>query len=174
VGSSKSIKVDTRLICATNKDLIQLIRKGLFREDLYYRINVIDIPLPPLRDRNDDIFLLINYFHSKFARETGPDTPKFSDRALRRLKSYQWPGNVRELENLVQKLVLMSDGPLIEVADLPASMKNMLEPTGKPDRSLAEVEADYIRQVLKSVKGNKSKAAAILKINRKTLREKLK
>ncbi len=174
VGSSRAIHVDTRLICATNKDLLRLIDKGLFREDLYYRINVIDIPLPPLRDRGDDIFLLIKHFHAKFTKEMGADAPRFSDEVLRRLKACQWTGNVRELENLVQKLVLMADGPAIEVADLPPSMKCRIEPSWGLDRSLAEMEAEYIRQVLESVGGNKSKAAGILQINRKTLREKLK
>ncbi|WP_054030947.1 sigma-54-dependent transcriptional regulator [Desulfatitalea tepidiphila] len=173
VGSSRAIHVDTRLICATNKDLLQLIGNGLFREDLYYRINVIDIPLPPLRDRGDDLFLLIKHFHAKFTKEMGADAPRFSDEVLRRLKAYRWPGNVRELENLVQKLVLMADGPKIDVADLPPAMKSWVEPSWRLDRSLAEMEAEYIRQVLESVHGNKSKAAEILKIDRKTVRDKL-
>lgn len=174
VGSSQPIQIDTRLICATNKQLLQLIDKGLFREDLYYRINVIDIPLPPLRERDDDIFLLIKHFHTKFGNKMACQAPRFSDAALRRLKAYSWPGNVRELENLVQKLLLLADGPTIDVADLPPVMKSRLESVGRLDRSLAEVESEYIEKVLESVHGNKTKAAEILKINRKTLREKLK
>ncbi|MCJ8501126.1 sigma-54-dependent transcriptional regulator [Desulfatitalea alkaliphila] len=174
VGSSRPIQIDTRLICATNKKLLQLIDKGLFREDLYYRINVIDIPLPPLRERGDDLFLLIKHFHAKFGKQMAGQAPRFSDAALRRLKSYAWPGNVRELENLVQKLLLMAEGPTIDVADLPPVMKSRRAPVGRLDRSLAEVEAEYIQKVLESVRGNKTRAAEILKINRKTLREKLK
>ena len=174
VGSGTPTSVDTRLICATNKHLLNLIDKGIFREDLYYRINVIDITLPPLRERQEDILPLINFFHGKFARELGRPTPLFSDEALQRLMAYSWPGNVRELENVVQKLILMVDGESIELSDLPETMRFRRIPAGRPDRSLAEQEAEYIRDVLQSVNGNKTKAAAILKIDRKTLRQKLK
>jgi len=174
VGSSKPIHVDTRLICATNKNLIELIDRGLFREDLYYRINVIDIHIPPLRERDNDVLLLINHFHRKFTKDLERPIPFFSDEALRQLMAYQWPGNVRELENLVQKLVLFSEGEKIELADLPPLMKTSFKTTKRLDRSLAEYEAEYIGEVLDSVNGNKTKAAAILQIDRKTLREKLK
>lgn len=173
VGSSKAVHVDTRLIFATNKNLMQLIEKGLFREDLYYRINVIDIPLPPLRERGDDLLMLVNHFHAKFAKDLGRPVPFFSDEALRQLMAYPWPGNVRELENVVQRLVLMCEGGNIELADLPPPMKTSVFVTKRLDRSLAEYEAEYISEVLASVQGNKTKAAAILKIDRKTLREKI-
>lgn len=173
VGSGTPVKVDTRLICATNKDLPGLINKGLFREDLYYRINVIDIPLPPLRERKADILPLIGYFHEKFAREIGQPSPSFSDSALHQLMNYHWPGNVRELENLVQKLMLMAEGDTIELSDLPETMRFRAAAGRRLDRSLAEQEAEYIRDVLAGVNGNKTKAAAILNINRKTLRQKL-
>lgn len=173
VGSNTPVPVDTRLICATNKNLLSLIDKGLFREDLYYRINVIDIPLPPLRERKVDILPLIGYFHEKFTKEIGRPAPSFSDSALRQLMKYQWPGNVRELENLVQKLMLMAEGDTMELSDLPETMRFRTTGSGRLDRSLAEQETEYIRDVLASVNGNKTKAAAILKINRKTLRRKL-
>jgi two-component system, NtrC family, response regulator HydG len=174
VGSSKPIRVNVRLICATNKNLLKLIDKGLFREDLYYRINVIDIPLPPLRERGKDLLLLVSHFHARFSKELDGTVPQFSDEALRRMLAYHWPGNVRELENLVQKLVLMCEGECIEVADLPAAMKTCPATSRRLDRPLADHESEYIREVLASVGGNKTKAAAILQIDRKTLREKLK
>jgi DNA-binding NtrC family response regulator len=174
VGSTSPTPVDIRLICATNKNLMSLINKGIFREDLYYRINVIDISLPPLRERQEDILPLISYFHGKFAKELGRQIPFFSDGVLRQLMAYHWPGNVRELENLVQKLVLMVDGDMIELSDLPETMKFRRVSSRRLDRSLMEQETEYIRDVLRSVNGNKTKAASILKIDRKTLRQKLK
>jgi DNA-binding NtrC family response regulator len=174
VGSSKTRKVDVRIVAATNKDLLNLVSKGLFREDLFYRLNVLTIALPPLRERADDILLLIRHFTSKFAQEEGKPIPKFSDDALRVLVSYQWPGNVRELQNVIQRLVLMSEGDLIDVPDLPSLMRfSALRSTGL-NRTLAEVETEHIRNVLASVDGNKSKAAEVLGIDRKTLRERLK
>lgn len=174
VGSAKPRKVDIRIVAATNKDLSMLVSKGQFREDLYFRLNVISISLPPLRDRGDDVLLLVHHFADKFARETGKAEPRFSDEALQVLRNYRWPGNVRELENVVQRLVVMTDGDLIEVADLPSLMRfSALRGTGL-DRTLAEVEAEYIRNVLASVDGNRTRAAQILGIDRKTLREKLK
>lgn len=174
VGSRTPHKVDLRIIAATNKDLFALMKKDLFREDLYYRLNVITIAVPPLRERGDDILILVKHFAEKFAREMDKETPLFSDAAIRVLKNYYWPGNVRELENVIQRLVVMTESDLIDVPDLPSLMRfSALHSTGV-HRPLAEVEADYIRNVLESVKGNKTKAAEILKIDRKTLRDKLK
>ncbi len=174
VGSSRSRRVDVRILASTNKDLYSLIKKGVFREDLFFRINVITIEVPPLRERGDDILLLTQYFANKFAEELGKPTPRFSDNALQVLKNYNWPGNVRELENVIQRLVVMTDGDLIEVPDLPSLMRfSALRETGL-HRTLAEVETEYIRNVLASVDGNKTRAAEILGIDRKTLREKLK
>ena len=174
VGSTRSRKVDVRILASTNKDLLSLVKKGAFREDLFYRIYVITIELPPLRKRGDDILLLIRHFSTKFATEAGKGTPRFSDEALQTLRNYHWPGNIRELENVVQRLVIMTDGDLIEVPDLPSLMRfSALRETGF-HRTLAEVEAEYIRNVLESVGGNKSRAAEILGIDRKTLRGKLK
>lgn len=175
VGSNRGRKVDVRILASTNKNLQSLIKAGLFREDLYFRLHVVTINLPALRARNDDILLLSQHFLGKFARELGKPIPRFSDEALRILTSnYHWPGNVRELENVIHSLVVMADNDTIEVSDLPSLMR--YSPPSRPDltRSLVEVEAEYIRNVLASVGGNRTKAAQILGIDRKTLREKLK
>ena len=173
VGATRSRKVDVRIIAATNKDLSSLVEKSVFREDLFFRLNVLTINIPPLQERGDDILLLASHFANKFAKEFGKPTPRFSDNALQVLKNYHWPGNVRELENVVQRLVVMTEGDLIEVSDLPSLMRfSALRETGF-NRTLAEVEAEYIRNVLSSVRGNKTKAAEILGIDRKTLREKI-
>jgi len=173
VGSNRARKVDVRILAATNRDLQGLVRKELFREDLFYRLNVITIFIPPLRKRSEDILLLARHFVTKFAAESGQSPPRFSDKALQSLRSYNWPGNVRELENVIQRLVVMTDGDAIDVPDLPTLMRfSALRKTGFT-RTLAEVEAEYISNVLASVNGNKTRAAELLGINRKTLREKL-
>ncbi|MEI9476494.1 MAG: sigma-54 dependent transcriptional regulator, partial [Deltaproteobacteria bacterium] len=173
VGSSRSRKVDVRILASTNKDLPSLVKKGVFREDLFFRLNVITIDIPPLRERADDILLLAHHFAKQFSEELGNPTPRFSDEALQVLRNYHWPGNVRELENVIQRLVVMTDGNLIEVPDLPSLMRfSALRGEGFT-RPLAEVEAEYIRNVLASVECNKTRAAEILGIDRKTLREKL-
>jgi len=174
VGERRSQKVDARIIAATNKDLLRLVKKGIFREDLYYRLNVITINIPPLREREEDILLFVQHLAIKFAKEFGKPTPRFSENALEVLKSYYWPGNVRELENIIQRLVIMFEGDIVDVSDLPSLMRfSALKGIG-PNRTLAAVEAEYILSVLASVSNNKTKAAEILGIDRKTLREKLK
>ena len=174
VGSDRTRKVDVRILAATNKDLPGLVKKGLFREDLFYRLNVITIVIPPLRERGDDIILLAHHLATRFAAELGRSPLRFSDKALQSLRNYNWPGNVRELENVIQRLVVMTDGDLIEVPDLPSLMRfSALRKRGFA-RTLAEMEAEYISSVLAEVDGNKTQAAEILGIDRKTLREKLK
>lgn len=173
IGSARPRKVDIRILAATNKDLSELIKKDLFREDLYFRLNVINIALPPLRDRGDDVLLLIHHFARKYARDLGRPEPHFSDEALQTLRRYHWPGNVRELENVVQRLVVMAESDAIETADLPSLMRFTALHSSGLDRTLADVEAEYIRNVLDSVGGNRTRAAQILGIDRKTLREKL-
>jgi len=174
VGERRPQKVDARIIAATNKDLLRLVKKGIFREDLYYRLNVITINIPPLREREEDILLFVQHLTIKFAKEFGKPTTRFSENALGVLKSYYWPGNVRELENIIQRLVIMFEGDIIDVSDLPSLMRfSALKGIG-PNRTLAAVEAEYILSVLVSVSNNKTKAAEILEIDRKTLREKLK
>jgi len=174
VGSSRTRKLNTRIIAATNKDLLSLVEKGIFREDLYYRINVIYIPLPALRERGDDILLLTNHYLGKFSKEMDCPVLNFSDDALRALVNYQWPGNVRELENLIPRMVIITDSDFIHVTDLPALMKFYINKKKDVNRTLADVEIEHIRHVLASVNGNKTKAAKVLDINRKTLGEKLK
>lgn len=174
VGASKTRKIDIRILAATNKDLFGLVKKGAFREDLFFRLHVITISIPPLRDRPDDVLYLAQHFVRKYAREMGKNIPVFSESALEAIRNYDWPGNVRELENVIQRLLVMNEGEPIEVPDLPSLMRfSALHKTGF-SKTLADVEAEYIRNVLESVGGNKTRAAAILGIDRKTLREKLK
>lgn len=174
VGGRRTRKVDVRVVAATNKDLPNLVKKGLFREDLFFRLDVITIAVPPLRERADDILLLARHFAGKFAKEAGRPKPRFSDKALQVLRDYYWPGNVRELENVIHRLMVMTEADLIEVPDLPSLMRFSALQEMRPNRTLAEMEAEYIRTVLASVGGNKTRAAEILGIDRKTLREKLK
>jgi len=174
VGSDRPRKVDVRVLAATNKDLAALVEKEAFREDLFYRLHVITVAIPPLRDRGGDVLLLARHFALKFAKELGKSPAVFSDGALEVLRNYDWPGNVRELENVIQRLVVMTDGEFIEAPDLPSLMRfSALRKTGL-SRTLAEVEAEHVRNVLTSVDGNKTRAAEILGIDRKTLRQKLK
>ncbi len=173
VGSSRSRRVDVRILSSTNKDLSGLIKKGVFREDLFFRINVITIEIPPLRERGDDILLFTQYFTNKFTEKLGKSVLRFSDDALQVLKNYHWPGNVRELENVIQRLVVMTDGDVIEVPDLPSLMRFSALRENGFNRTLAEMEFDYIQNVLTSANGNKTRAAEILGIDRKTLRDKI-
>ncbi|UCE66700.1 MAG: sigma-54-dependent Fis family transcriptional regulator [Candidatus Zixiibacteriota bacterium] len=174
VGATKTRKVDVRILTATNKDLFGLVKKGVFREDLFFRLHVITISIPPLRDRKDDILFLAQHFADKYAKEMGIAAPRFGEKALEVIRNYNWPGNVRELENVIQRLIVMNEGEPIEVPDLPSLMRfSALRETGLT-RTLEDVETEYIRNVLESVNGNKTRAAEILGIDRKTLREKLK
>jgi two-component system, NtrC family, response regulator HydG len=173
VGSSRPREVDVRIIAASNKDLAALVHKERFRQDLYFRLNVLPIVLPPLRDREGDVLLLANRFAQKYAEEQGREPPRFTDAALAALTRYDWPGNVRELENVVQRLVVMSDASVFDVADLPPHMRRRSPRESGLDRSLAEVEAEHIRRVFTRLDGNKSRTARSLGIDRKTLRKKL-
>jgi two-component system response regulator HydG len=174
VGSTRPRKVNVRILAATNKNLLSLVKKGSFREDLYYRLNVIGIAIPPLQERGDDIILLARHFARKFAEEVEKPEPSFSEKALEVLRNYAWPGNVRELENVVHSLVVMTDSDVIDVPDLPDLMRYAGVREIGLHRTLDEVDASHIRNVLASVGGNKTRAAEILGINRKTLREKMK
>lgn len=174
LGGTKPQRVNVRLISASNSDLNEMVRTGTFREDLYYRLNLINIHLPPLRDRVEDIPLLINHFNAKFSKDMGKKPLRISAPVLDVLQAYSWPGNVRELENFIHRLAIMKD-TVITMEDLPDTMK-----MASPERasaaplSLAEVEKLHIQRVLESVGHNKTKASTILGIDRKTLREKLK
>lgn len=173
VGSSNPRKVDVRILAATNKDLRSLVEKGVFREDLFYRLNVINLQIPPLRDHREDIPLLAGYFAGKFSREFNRTPPNFSEDVLTILTNYSWPGNIRELENLIQRLTVLIESDVVTAADLPANMRYSAPKGLGLNKSLAEVEREHIKNVLASVKGNKTKAAEILGINRKTLSKKL-
>ena len=174
VGGSQHVNVDVRIIAATNKDLLELVRRQLFREDLYFRINVISIDVPPLRERDNDVLLLAQHFVLKYADELGREPPRCSDRLLEALRSHYWPGNVRELENVIHGLVVMSEAAVVDVANLPSVMCFSAQHGVVRHCTLAEVEAEHVRNVLASVDDNKTRAAEILGIDRKTLREILK
>ena len=174
VGSKKSQKVDARVIAATNVDLSELVKRNKFREDLYYRLNVLTVTLPPLRERGDDILLLIQYFIKKFAREASKQIPHLSDNAIQVFRDYHWFGNVRELQNIIQRLVIMSEEQVIDVPDLPSFMRFSALKEKGIKRTLEDLENEYILNVLTDVNDNKTHAAEILGIDRKTLREKLK
>ena len=173
VGSRRPHKADVRVIAASNKDLLHLVNKGAFRDDLYYRLAVITIEIPPLRERGDDTLLLTNIFVKRYAEELGKKVPRLSDKVVQVFREYNWPGNVRELENVVHRLVAMTDVEVIDVTDLPSLMRHRTVREANLTRPLEEVEVEYIENVLASVGGNKTEAAKILGINRKTLTKKL-
>ncbi|MRH99999.1 response regulator [Kriegella sp. EG-1] len=173
VGSRKIEKVDIRIIAATNANLLEDIKNKKFREDLYYRLTVVEIEVPPLRDRKSDIPLLVEKFLRKYGIEYKDRLLGISADALRILNNYNWPGNIRELENIMQRAIIMSDGT-VAVKDLPEHLKYQINFPEKDFVSLKEMEKEYAKKVLLHTKGNKTKAAEILQIDRKTLREKLK
>ena len=172
VGSQKAEKVDIRIIAATNADLLEDIKNKNFREDLYYRLTVVEITVPPLRERKSDISLLVEKFLRKYGVEYKDRLLRMSLEALQVLERYHWPGNIRELENIVQRAVIMSDG-LIDVKDLPDFLKFQIEFPQNGFLTLKAMEKEYVQRVLEHTKGNKTKAAKILQIDRKTLRDKL-
>ncbi|GAB4509293.1 MAG: sigma-54 dependent transcriptional regulator [Allomuricauda sp.] len=173
VGSQKAEKLEVRVIAATNSDLEELIRKKTFREDLFYRLSVVTVEVPPLRERPSDIPLLVEQFLQKYGLEYKDRIVRISDEALEVLKRYSWPGNIRELENVVQRAVIMCDGE-ITLQHLPDVLKYKIDFPKKGFKTLQQKEKEYIEEVLLFTQGNKTKAAEILGINRKTLREKLK
>jgi transcriptional regulator with PAS, ATPase and Fis domain len=174
VGSQKVEKIDVRVIAATNIDLKELIDKGKFREDLYYRLTVVQITVPPLRERIEDVSLLTEKFLFKYGVEYKDRLIKISPEALQVLERYSWPGNIRELENIIQQAVIMCDKQ-IEIKDLPEHLKYQIEfPDNNSLLTLKEAEKRHILKVLASTNNNKSQAAKILQIDRKTLSEKIK
>ena len=185
VGDSKTIKVDVRVIAATNSDLIRMVGDGQFREDLYYRLNVIPVQIPPLRERRDDIPLLVQHFLEKF-RGGGSPTVTVSQEAMRRLMSYAWPGNVRQLENATERAVAFGGSRgQIEAADLPPEVAGAEPPSVTAslalpeegvdlDAFVANIERELIQRSLERTGGNKGQAAKLLNLKRTTLVEKLK
>jgi two-component system response regulator AtoC len=173
VGGNESIKIDVRVISATNRNVKQAIANGQFREDLYYRLNVVNIELPPLRERKEDIPLVAQHFLKKFASENNKEVSGFSPEATDFLLRYDWPGNVRELENTVERAVILAQNPLIKVADLPQQNLVPAHPTSS-ETSLKQVEKNHILSVLTETGGNYTEAARILGISRMTLYNKAK
>lgn len=174
VGSKKPERANVRIVAATNVDLMELVKKGLFREDLYYRLFIITIHLPPLRQRGDDVELLTSYFLSKYAKELGKNEIRFTDKAMKALKVYDWPGNVRELQNLIHRLTILVEDDFIDIPDLPESFRYSAYQDRGTDRPLVEIEQEYIMKVLGTHRNNISRTARTLGIDRKTLREKIK
>lgn len=174
IGSADIRSMNFQVIADSDKELRALVNKGAFREDLFIRLSMNTITIPALRERGNDIVLLARHFLTKFSKEIGRPVPRFSDHALEVLKNYSWPGNIGELQNLVQRLVTETDGEMIDVPDFPAPMRYSVMGTTGLTRSLADMEIEHIRNVIASVGGNKTQAAEILGITRKTLREKLK
>jgi len=185
VGDSKTIKVDVRVIAATNSDLLKMVGEGQFREDLYYRLNVIPVHLPPLRERRDDIPLLVQHFLEKF-RSGGAAVVTVSQEAMRQLMSYNWPGNVRQLENATERAVAFGGSRgQIEAADLPpevagAQANGVNASFALPDEGVdldalvTNIERELIQRSLERTGGNKGQAAKLLNLKRTTLVEKLK
>jgi DNA-binding NtrC family response regulator len=185
VGSTRTIGVDIRVIAATNQDLFSAVNKGKFREDLYYRLNVIPINVPPLRERRSDTPLLVDFFVKKFTQEKQKDVKGFTQQAMDTLLQYDWPGNVRELENLVERVVILSDGDEIGLDDIPQSIRQRAKrmesfevaiPKGDIpfDHAVEEYEKRLILRALEETNWVKTKAAELLQMNRTTLIEKMK
>jgi len=177
VGGQETVEVDTRLIAATNRDLRQMVADGTFREDLYYRLHVVAIKLPPLRERVGDIPLLLNHFLEVFNRENDRTVSGFSADALDFLQVYDWPGNVREIRNSVEQMVVLSRGDRMGVRDLPAHIRDANRDVGKTPTlvggTLEEMEKQAILKALKSSHGNRTRAAEQLGISRRTLYRKI-
>ena len=183
VGGSKTIKVDVRLITATNKDLNQLIKKAVFREDLYYRINVVPIIIPPLRERKDDIPLLVEHFINKFNMENNKSVKGITKEALDFMMQYEWPGNIRELENLIERVIALTSNEHIQMNELPLSFKNVPKINELKDSVLnrkvsflqaeEEFEKEVILDALKRTNYIQSRAAEILGISRRILKYKM-
>ncbi|MFC1547072.1 sigma-54-dependent transcriptional regulator [Candidatus Neomarinimicrobiota bacterium] len=177
VGSSQVIKIDVRIIAATNQDLRQSVKTGSFREDLFYRLNVVPIQLPPLRARQEDIPLLANHFLEKYSRKRKKTVTEISDSAMKALLRYSWPGNVRELENAIERAVVLTDNSIIGPGDLlyyGFSLAEDEKAEFQPPIRLEEMERNLIQETLELYNGNRSKTAQALGIDRKTLWAKLK
>jgi two-component system response regulator HydG len=178
LGGTRTIQVDVRIVAATNQDLAEMVKEKRFREDLYYRLNVITVRVPPLRERHEDIRLLAQHYLRVYAAKNGRKLEGFSNEALERLESYRWPGNVRELENLIERMVLLARKDRIEAEDLPEEIAGVkrpprdaiLELVGTP---LADIEQRLLDETLRITGGNKTQAAKLLGIDVRTVARKL-
>lgn len=170
VGGNKEISSDFRVICATNRDLKGMVEKGTFREDLYYRLNVVNINVPPLRERPDDIPLLVDYFIKKYCTAMNKGIISIEDSALQRLMEFDFPGNVRELENMIERAIVIGDGKKIRLSDLPLAKDNITSTY----ESLEDLEKAHIVQILNKYAWNISQSAKALKVDRVTLYNKIK
>jgi len=186
LGGTKTLKVDVRLVAATNRDLRAALEQGTFREDLYYRLNVVPISIPPLREHKDDIPYLVDHFIERFARESGKPISSIAPGALKMLMDFHWPGNVRELENIIERAVALSDGTTIDVGDIRLDLSPTRTPSAQgsagaaavvafpPDGlTLEQYEDEIIREALRRANGNKSQAARLLGLSRNALRYRL-
>ena len=178
LGGTKTLKVDVRLIAATNRDLRAALEDGTFREDLYYRLNVVAIDIPPLRDHKEDIPALANFFLEKFARESGKPIRGITPAAMKLLMDFHWPGNVRELENIIQRGVTLSAGSTLDAADIHLDPPSPRAVAGAPTvlpagMTLDQWEDETIREALRQANGNKSQAARALGLSRNALRYRL-
>lgn len=179
VGGLEDLKVKARIVAATNKDLKQLSLDGGFRQDLYYRLGVIILEIPPLRERPDDLILLSNFFIERFNRELGRNVGALNEGVLTVLKAYAWPGNIRELKNMFERILLLESGDVIKVKQLPREVREGGPLEGEDfgvfrPEPVSAVELRHIERTLEYTDGNKSRAATLLGISRQTLREKLK
>ena len=175
LGGRKTIKLDARLMALTNVDLDAAVKVGRFREDLFYRLNVISIRVPPLRERKDDLSKLIQHFLKHYAAKHGRKVQRVSPEALAMLQAYEYPGNARELANVIERAVIVANGKRLEETDLPVGLKAAVsaQQRRKKPQSLAELEAAYISEILAATGGNKTESARILGISRKNLYEKI-
>ncbi|PYM41069.1 MAG: DNA-binding response regulator [Candidatus Rokuibacteriota bacterium] len=179
LGGTKTFRVDVRIVAATNQDLAQMVREKRFREDLYYRLNVITLTVPPLRERREDVRVLAQHFLRVYAAKNNRRLEGFTDEAIRRLEAYAWPGNVRELENVIERGVVLAQGALMDVTDLPPEIAGSTPlPEGvlsiRLGTPLAEVEARLLEETLRATKGNKTLTAKLLGIDPTTVLRKLK
>jgi transcriptional regulator with PAS, ATPase and Fis domain len=175
LGGRKTIKLDARLIALTNVDLEGAVKVGRFREDLFYRLNVINIRVPPLRERKDDLSKLIQHFLRHYSAKHGRNVQRVSPEALAVLQTYEYPGNARELANIIERAVIVATGKRLEETDLPEGLKAAVSAQQRKQKpqSLAQLEAAYIAEMLSATGGNKAECARILGISRKNLYEKI-